>query len=82
MFGNVDLGGDRIMPGAFTKTIAKWQASGDPIPIILSHQKDDPMAHVGYARPHDLVQTPKGLHVKGTLDIGDNEVARQVHKLM
>src|ERR1700752_849091 len=82
VFGNVDSVGDRILPGAFTKTLQAGQRAGDPVPIILSHQADNPMAHIGYAMPHDLTQTPRGLHVKGTLDIADNEVARQVHKLM
>src|SRR4051812_39383926 len=34
VFNNVDKGGDRILPGAFEKTLAQWQASGDPIPVI------------------------------------------------
>ena len=32
VFNNVDKGGDGIMPGAFTKTLAAWRASGDPVP--------------------------------------------------
>lgn len=82
VFGNVDSGGDRILPGAFAKSLEKWRATGDPIPIILSHQHNDPMAHIGVADPHDVTETTKGLFVKGQLDIADNEVARQVHKLM
>jgi len=80
VFGNVDRGGDRIMPGAFKNTLAKWEASGDPIPVILSHQWDNPMAHIGVVEK--AVETDKGLHVKGRLDVADNEVARQVHRLM
>jgi hypothetical protein len=34
VFNNVDRGGDRIMPGAFTKTLTEWCASGDPVPVI------------------------------------------------
>lgn len=83
VFNNVDSVGDRIVPGAFTKTLNRWKVAGDPVPIILSHQKEDIMSHVGYAMPDDLVQTPKGLLVKeGHLDIEDNPVARQVYKLM
>jgi HK97 family phage prohead protease len=80
VFGNIDRGGDRIMPGAFTKTLQAWKDSGDPIPVILSHQWDNPMAHIGVVQ--DAKETDKGLWVKGTLDIADNDVARQVHKLM
>jgi HK97 family phage prohead protease len=81
-FGNVDRVGDRIMPGAWTKTLAHWAKSGDPIPIILAHQWDDPFAHIGIARPEDVKQVTKGLQVKGKLDVEDNPVAKQVHRLM
>lgn len=80
VFNNVDRGGDRILPGAFEKTLAGWQASGDPIPVILSHQWDNPMAHIGVVT--DVKETDKGLWVKGQLDVADNDVARQVHRLM
>lgn len=80
VFGNVDKGGDRIVPGAFKNTLAKWERSGDPIPVILSHNWDDPFAHVGVVV--DAKETDRGLWVKGRLDIDDNEVARQVHRLM
>jgi HK97 family phage prohead protease len=80
VFGNVDKGGDRILPGAFKNTLTKWAESGDPIPVILSHQWDNPMAHIGVV--NEAVETEKGLFVKGTLDVRDNDVARQVHRLM
>jgi HK97 family phage prohead protease len=80
VFGNVDKIGDRILPGAFKDTLAKWAESGDPIPVILSHQWDNPMAHIGVV--DEATETDKGLWVKGTLDVKDNDVARQVHRLM
>lgn len=82
VFGNVDLGGDRIIPGAFSKSIRSWKAAGDPVPVIWNHDHDNPMAHIGVVDPADMTETPKGLQVKGTLDVADNEVARQVHRLM
>lgn len=81
VFNNVDLVGDRILPGAFTKTIRDWRSKGDPVPVILSHQWDDPFALIGSARPTDMKQTPEGLVVKGNLDL-ENPTAAQVHKLM
>ena len=81
-FGNVDHVGDRIVRGAYAKTLQDWRKSGDPLPIILAHQWDDVMAHVGYANAADIQETAKGLVVKGTLDVDDNPVAKQVHKLM
>jgi HK97 family phage prohead protease len=82
VFNNVDSDGDRILPGAYTKTLERWRESGDPIPIILSHQWTNPFAHIGVAYPKDVKQTPRGLMVKGRLDIKDNDVARQVYRLM
>jgi HK97 family phage prohead protease len=82
VFGNVDKGGDRIVPGAFTKTLAKWRASRDPIPVIWSHDWKSPDAHIGVADPNDVVENDRGLLVRGRLDIDDNELARRVHKLM
>jgi HK97 family phage prohead protease len=80
VFGNVDKGGDRIIPGAFKSTLQRWRESGDPIPVILSHQWDNPMAHIGVV--NEAAETEKGLFVTGTLDVKDNDVAKQVHRLM
>jgi HK97 family phage prohead protease len=44
---NVDLGGDKIVPGAFEHTLSEWEKRGDPIPVIWSHQWDEPEAHIG-----------------------------------
>jgi uncharacterized protein len=82
VFNNIDRGGDRIMPGAFTKTLAAWRASGDPVPVIWSHDWGTPDAHIGVAYAKDMKQTARGLLVKGQLDIDDNDIARRVHKLM
>jgi len=81
VFGNVDHIGDRVMPGAFTKSIEDWRAKGDPIPIIWSHQWNDPNAHIGSADPADVEQTAKGLLIKGQLDL-DNPFAAQVYRLI
>lgn len=88
VFNNVDLQGDRVMPGAFEKSIAAWRKSGDPIPIIWSHEWGDPFAHIGYANPNDVEEmtggkagTPDGLLVKGHLDV-HKPFASQVYDLM
>ncbi len=81
VFGNVDLVGDKMMPGAFSKTLEDWRQSGDPIPVVLSHQWDDPMAYVGKADPAQVVETDQGLQVNGTLDTS-NPVGKQVYSLM
>lgn len=81
VFGNVDHVGDRMMPGAFSKTLKRWRESGDPIPIILSHQWEDPMAFVGKADPRAVMETDEGLVVQGQLNTA-TEVGKQVYGLM
>lgn len=82
VFNNVDRQGDRVMPGAFTKTLEKWRASGDRIPIVLAHQSKDPWAYIGSADPSEMVETEGFLKGKGTLDLKENPLARQVWRLM
>lgn len=49
VFGNVDHQGDRIVAGAFVDDLAAWKASGDPIPVVFSHQWNNLDAHIGKA---------------------------------
>lgn len=37
VFGNVDQGGDVVLPGAFKKTLADWSRSRQPLPLIADH---------------------------------------------
>jgi HK97 family phage prohead protease len=80
VFNNVDLGGDRVVAGAFAKTLDAWKASGDPIPVIFSHRWDDPKAHLGVVKdaaelaPGDPrlpteISANGGLWIKGALDV-------------
>ena len=80
IFGNVDLVGDRVVQGAFSKSIQKWKSSNDPVPAILSHDWGDPWKHIGVV--DELQETPEGLRAVYTLDIEDNPLAKQVYKLM
>jgi HK97 family phage prohead protease len=80
VFNNIDLGGDRMLPGAFTKTIQDWQAKGDPVPVIWSHEWDKPEAHIGFVDPADLKETELGLEVKMQYDL-DRPFAEQVFHL-
>jgi HK97 family phage prohead protease len=81
-FNNVDRVGDRIMPGAYKNSLEQRRVTGDPLPIIFAHKWDDPWAHIGTAQPGDVVETEKGLLVKGYLDVAENPLAAQVHRLM
>jgi HK97 family phage prohead protease len=37
VFGNLDQGGDVVLPGAFKKTLADWRGSKQPLPLIADH---------------------------------------------
>jgi len=83
VFGNVDSDGDRVVKGAFEKSLAEWGERGDPIPVIWTHDHTDPFAHIGEVS--DAKETDDGLLIKGTLDIddeADNRTARQVYRLL
>ena len=34
VFGNLDRGGDVVLPGAFRKTLADWKGCSQPLPLI------------------------------------------------
>ena len=80
VFGNRDLHGDVVDPGAFANSLDEWAASGDPIPVVWSHDWGDPMKHLGVVEKAE--ETDEGLRVVGALDVDDNPVAAQVHRLM
>lgn len=78
-FGNTDAVGDVVEPGAFKKSLQRWEKSGDPIPVIWSHEHNNPEAHIGVVR--ESKETDKGLWVKGLLDM-DEPFTAKVHRLM
>jgi HK97 family phage prohead protease len=81
VFGNEDSVGDIVRPGAFTETLADWQAKGDPIPVIWSHAWGDPFAHVGTVLK--ATETLQGLEVTGQIDdLDTNPTAAQVYRLL
>lgn len=80
VFGNVDMGGDRVVKGAFADTLAEWKASGDPIPVIWSHEWDDPKSHIGYVEQAE--ERDEGLYVKAVLDVENNDRAAYVARLL
>lgn len=84
VFGNRDKGGDVVKLGAFADTIAEWRKSGDPLPVIFSHQWGDLHAHIGVADPNDVkelepgnallpdeIKDNGGLYAKMVLDVNE-----------
>lgn len=79
VFGNVDLVGDRIVKGAFAKSLEQWRDSGDPIPVIFNHDWGNLDAHVGYVL--EAEERDEGLWVKAQLDM-DEDYAQRLWKKM
>jgi uncharacterized protein len=71
-YGNVDLGNDEVVPGAFTKTLR--DAKG-PFPVLMGH---DAKEQIGYA---ELQDSNAGLLVNGKL-VMHSEKSRQAYALM
>jgi HK97 family phage prohead protease len=57
VYNNVDLGGDKILPGAFKQTLAE----GRQIPVLWQHKSDQPIGAV------KVTDSPQGLMVEGQL---------------
>lgn len=79
VFGNKDSYGDVVMPGAFAKDIARWEKSGNPIPLLFGHNMSDPDYNIGHvvSAEEDAV----GLKVTGQLDL-ENPKGMQVYRLL
>ena len=71
VFGNVDQGGDKIMPGAFTRTLA----AGKRFPLLYQHKSDTPIGSV------ECTETSSGLLVRGKLLL-DLPAARDAYLLV
>lgn len=66
VYNNVDLGNDKILPGAFTRTLA----GSKQFPLLWQHNPSDP---IGTAKVTD---TSQGLMVEGQLLLSDPTAAK------
>ncbi|MFD7157952.1 HK97 family phage prohead protease [Kribbella sp. NPDC059898] len=71
---DVDSIGDRILPGAFSKSLQEWADSGNTIPFIWSHLHDDLDAYIGEVT--EAKETDEGLWVKAQIDMEDPKAAK------
>lgn len=76
VFGNVDRGGDKVMPGAFAESLAKARQTGRKVKMLWQHNPGQPIGVWD-----DLAEDAKGLWVKGRL-IMEVAQAREAHALM
>jgi HK97 family phage prohead protease len=80
VFNNVDRVGDRILAGAFKKSIKEWESGSKPLPIVFAHNIENPMMFIGEVKA--MRETEHGLVVKGSLHTDTNEYARQAYALL
>lgn len=73
---SLDRAGDRIVPGAFAKTIERWQASGKQVPLHWNHQ-GEPDDIIGTIDPFAMKETDAGLLVAGRVDLDDSAKGRE-----
>lgn len=72
-FNNIDLGGDKVMPGAFKRTLKN---NGSKVPILADHRMDQ---QIGWNM--DAKEDSSGLYVKGWLDINNNQKAKEKYSM-
>ncbi|MDL9944979.1 HK97 family phage prohead protease [Gordonia sp. ABSL11-1] len=72
-FGNTDIQGDRVMPGAFAKSLDAMASGGQVTPILWMHRATDPKAFVGEIK--SARETDEGLEIHAALDTDTPEGA-------
>lgn len=72
-FGNIDLGDDVVMPGAFKDTIDELKAKGGFLPVLWQHNHDHPLGIF-----FEMNEDEKGLFVKGRMPKDDTFVSGRV----
>jgi uncharacterized protein len=78
VFGNEDLVGDRMIKGAFAKSLNAIKDAGRSIPFVWSHQWSDPNAYIG--KVLDAEETDDGLLVRASLF--DTQTAQHIKTLL
>jgi HK97 family phage prohead protease len=75
VFGNVDLGGDIIVPGAFKRTLAAHKRAGS-MPAMFWMHAPDQVAGVW----HDMKEDDRGLFVRG--ELADTQLGNEMRTLL
>ena len=79
VFGNIDSYGDVVVKGAFAKDLARWEKSGNVIPLLFGHNMADPDLNIGYVVKAE--EDEVGLKVTAQLDL-ENPKAKQVYRML
>ena len=79
VFGNVDSYGDVVVKGAFANDLARWEKSGNSIPLLFGHNMSDPDFNIGAVVKAE--EDSVGLKVTAQLDL-ENPKAKQVYRML
>src|SRR5690242_20357627 len=84
IFGNEDGGGDVMMQGAFTDTLAEHKAAGTMPKMLLNHGGagmlgSDPMADLPIGKWLAMSEDTRGLQCKGQLINLNTERGKVIH---
>lgn len=79
VFGNVDSHGDRVVKGAFSRSLKSWISGHDRIPVLFGHRTDDPDFNLGHVV--SAKEDERGLRVVAELDL-ESPKAAQVYRLI
>lgn len=77
VFGNVDSYREIVAPGAFTESIERIKASGDPLPVLWQHKSAEPIGGCDV-----LAEDEHGLYTEGWLMVNELVRAKEAHALM
>ena len=75
VFGNVDLGGDVILPGAFKRTLAEHKANGTLPAMFWMHRETSVPG-----KWLEIAEDDRGLPVKG--ELAPTELGKEIHTLL
>lgn len=76
VFGVLDAQGDRVAPGAFAASLARWKAAGQWPPFLWQHDQGEPIG-----RFDALAEDARGLKVAGRLALQTRR-GREAHALL
>lgn len=77
VFGNTDSAGDRIVPGAFAKSLNACKQTGRWPPMLWQHDAAQPVGAW-----EDIYEDSHGLFVRGRLFVDDIALAREAYALL
>lgn len=78
-FDVVDSYGEVVVKGAFESDLARWKASGNPIPLLFGHVMSDPDFNLGAVI--EAAEDDRGLLIKGQLDL-ENPKSLQTYRML